>query len=182
MGDKKKKELACLTSCLATRRQFLIGSGVTSAAVILSGMPGMGTKEVHAAITKYPRQLVGKLNKLKVDKPVLINYPDKGKFSTTMLVKLGTRAGEGVGPDNDIVAFNVFCTHMGGDMKKTYSAADKTIGQCTYHLSTFDLTRYGMPVSSHATQNLPQVMLEVDGNDIYATGMMGLIYGRFSNI
>ena len=182
MSDKKKKELECLTSCMATRRQFLIGSGVTSAAVILSGIPGMGTKKVHAAVTKYPRQLVGKLNKLKVDKPVLFNYPDKGKFSTSMIVKLGTRAGGGVGAGKDVVAFNTFCTHQGGDLKKTYSAADKSLGQCQYHQSTFDLTRHGIIISGHATENLSQIELEVDGNDIYATGIIGLIYGRHRNV
>ena len=183
MSDKKKKELDCLTSCFtATRRQFLIGSGVTSAAVILSGIPGIGAKEVKAAVKEYPRQLVGKVSKLKVDKPVLFNYPDKGKFSNTMLVKLGTRAGGGVGRDEDIVAFNVFCTHMGGDMKKNYSAADKTLGQCQYHMSTFDLTRHGIVVSAHATESLARVTLELDGDNIYATGMQGLIYGRHSNL
>ena len=54
------------------------------------------------------------------------------------------------------------------------------MGPCPSHLSTYDLTRHGMVVAGHATEGLPQVLLETRGDDIYAVGVMGLIYG-FSN-
>jgi arsenite oxidase small subunit len=50
------------------------------------------------------------------------------------------------------------------------------------HLSTFDLTRHGLVVAGHGTQSLPQVVLEADDDVLYATGMMGLIYGFSSNL
>ena len=50
------------------------------------------------------------------------------------------------------------------------------------HQSTFDLTRHGMIIGGHATQSLPQVLLELEGDDIYAVGMLGLIYGRYDNL
>ena len=54
--------------------------------------------------------------------PVYFKYPfeDDALFSACMLVKLGTLAGGGVGPDKDIVAFSTLCTHMGGPMQGTY--------------------------------------------------------------
>ena len=54
-------------------------------------------------------------------------------------------------------------------------------GPCPLHLTTFDLTKHGMVVSGHATQGLPQVILELNGRDIFATGMLGLLYGLSDN-
>ena len=55
-------------------------------------------------------------------------------------------------------------------------------GPCPLHLSTYDVTRHGILVSGQAYQSLPQVLLELDGDDIYAVGMFGLIYGRYDNL
>jgi arsenite oxidase small subunit len=38
-----------------------------------------------------------------------------------------------------------------------------------------------MVVSGHATQGLPQIILETDGDDIIATGVMGLIFSYYDN-
>ena len=53
---------------------------------------------------------------------------------------------------------------------------------CPFHLSTFDLTRHGILISGQAYQSLPQVLLEVKGREIYAVGMIGLIFGRHDNL
>ncbi|MBT6910082.1 MAG: arsenate reductase (azurin) small subunit, partial [Rhodospirillaceae bacterium] len=50
------------------------------------------------------------------------------------------------------------------------------------HLSTYDLTRHGILISGQAYQSLPQVLLELDGDDIYAVGVFGLIFGRYDNL
>ena len=81
-----------------------------------------------------------------------------------------------------MVAFNAICTHQGGPLQASYTAATKSVGACPFHLSTFDLTRYGILISGQAYQSLPQVMLELDGDDIYAVGVMGLIFGRHHNL
>ena len=60
--------------------------------------------------------------------------------------------------------------------------SDKALGPCPLHLTTFDLTRHGIFISGQAYQSLPQVLLELEGDDIYAVGMFGLIYGRFDNL
>ena len=81
-----------------------------------------------------------------------------------------------------MVAFNYTCTHQGGPLQGTYKAADKALGPCPLHLTTFDLTRHGIFISGQAYQSLPQVLMELEGDDIYAVGMFGLIYGRYDNL
>ena len=49
-------------------------------------------------------------------------------------------------------------------------------------MTTFDLTRHGMVVSGHATESLPQIVLEIVGDDIFAVGAQGLIYGYSANV
>jgi arsenite oxidase small subunit len=95
---------------------------------------------------------------------------------------MGQKAGGGVGKQRDVVAFNTICTHQGGPLMGTYNAEHKTLGQCPFHLTTYDLTRYGIIVSGQAYQSLPQVLLEVKGDSIYAVGVMGLIFGRNNNL
>jgi arsenite oxidase small subunit len=47
----------------------------------------------------------------------------------------------------------------------------------------FDAAKGGLIVIGQATDNLPQLELEVDAKgDIYAVGVRGLIYGRQANI
>jgi len=169
----------------ATRRQFLLGTGAATAGVLISSVfPGSAQGSSRAIHTGYPRKKIGRLSALRTDTPIRFNYPDNGKHSGSILVKLGTRAGGGVGPKEDVVAFNQYCSHMGGilDGGTGYKPLDKAMGPCPFHLSTFDLTRHGMIIGGQATQSLPQVVLEVEGDDIYATGVIGLIYGRHDNL
>ncbi|MBI5894151.1 MAG: arsenate reductase (azurin) small subunit [Deltaproteobacteria bacterium] len=178
--DKENKNGECLSSCVTTRRQFLFMSGAATATVFLSGIPGFGAARVEAVVAKYPKQKIGKLSALKQDMPVTFAYPSKD--IKNILVKLGVPAGGGIGSNKDVVAFNPVCTHMGGNLEKAYNAEHKILGQCPLHLSTFDLTRHGIIISGHATESLPQIELELEGDDIYATGVIGLVYGRNSNI
>lgn len=166
-----------------TRRQFLFRSGATVATtIILPSLPGLEGQVLAAEMVGYPRKLIGKLSKLKANKPLKFNYPDEGRNSDSMIVRLNEAAGGGIGPKGDVVAFNTLCTHMGGKMGKTYQPEHKILGPCPFHQSTFDLTRHGMIISGHATESLPQVLLELEGDDIYAVGMIGLIYGRYDNL
>ncbi len=168
--------------CVMNRRSFLLTSGATTATVMIMVNTGSGMAQVPAVVATYPRKLVGKLSQLVVDEPVDFEYPDDQIYSESMLIKLGREAGGGIGPDRDVVAFSYSCTHQGGPLFGTYKADDKALGPCPLHLTTFDLTRHGIFISGQAYQSLPQVLLELDGDDIYAVGMFGLIYGRFDNL
>jgi len=171
--------------CLMSRRRFLLTSSAATATatVLVTLNPGTPhAQQVPAVIATYPRKLIAKLSDLKVDKPFDFTYPDDGAYSESMVVKLGVEAGGGIGAKKDIVAFNYSCTHQGGDLSGTYKGDTKSLGACPLHLSTYDLTRHGILISGQAYQSLPQVLLELEGNDIYAIGVFGLIYGRYDNL
>ncbi len=157
--------------CISRRAFLLAGASV----VALTSFNGLAA---NFEVKKYPRLKIASLSDLDAGEPVNFQYPPGNPYGTSMLVKLNEKAGGGVGKDQDIVAFNQLCTHMGGPLAGTYKKEHQVLGPCPFHLTTFDLTRHGMVVSGHATDTLPQIMLEVEGNDVYAVGIMGLIYGH----
>ena len=178
----KRKEQTQESRCM-TRRAFLFrSSAAVVGTVMLPHIPGLEGKAVAAQVARYSRMLIGTLSQLKVGTPMNFSYPDQGMNSTSMLIRMGVPAGGGIGPDQDVIAFNALCPHMGGPMIGTYKPNDGALGPCPLHQSTFDLTRHGMIIGGHATQSLPQVLLELEGDDIYAVGMLGLIYGRYDNL
>lgn len=157
-----------------SRRQFLLSGGATIALISLAGLPGMA-QAAQMLKASYPRQKIGSLSALKDGIPIDFNYPYPDVRN--ILVKLGVEAGGGIGAQKDIVAFNQQCTHMGGPLDGTYKPEYQVLGPCPLHLTVFDLTHHGMVASGHATESLPQIDLEVQGDDIYAIGVMGLVYG-----
>lgn len=168
--------------CLVTRRNFVLGGSAALATMtVMINVPGVAGAQ-PATLVRYPRKKIGRIDRLATDKPEFFNYPDKGAHSNAILVKLGRKAGGGVGKGKDVVAFNTVCVHQGGPLSGSYKAKTKSLGACPFHLSTFDLTRYGILISGQAYESLPQVLLEVKGNDIYAVGMIGLIFGRYDNL
>jgi arsenite oxidase small subunit len=168
--------------CLVSRRNFLISSGVTTTVMVTLNAGTALASEVPATISTFPRKLIAKLSDLKLDEPLDFTYPDEGAHAESMIVKLGVRAGGGLGPDEDIVAFNYACTHQGNSLSGSYKKDTKSLGACALHLSTYDLTRHGILISGQAYQSLPQVLMELDGDNIYATGIFGLIFGRMDNL
>jgi len=171
-GRRAVGQAACLS-----RRTFLIlgGSAVTVLGTVGTAWPG-SAQSPELVMSRYPRQRVAALAELALGEPIAFTYPDDAVEN--LLIKLGEPAGGGVGPDDDIVAFNTICTHMGGYMDaSTYKPAHAVLGPCPLHLTTFDLTRHGMVVSGHATASLPQIVIELDADDIVATGVMGLFFG-----
>lgn len=176
---------SCRDSCVS-RRRFLAAGGAATATVLLGEVfPGRvrgQSPESAVELTELPRQKVGWLSALKLDEPIDFQYPGDGELTNCLLVKLGENAGGGIGAAQDVVAFSGRCTHMGGNLSGLYNATHKVAGPCGEHLTTFDLTRHGLVVAGHATQALPQIVLEVDGDDIYATGIVGLLYGYSKNM
>lgn len=161
--------------CLS-RRTFLLSG---AALVTLTTFEGWGAT---FQVKEYPRTRIASLGDVTSGDPMVFQYPESNPFGTHLLVKLGEEAGGGVGPDRDIVAFNQFCTHMGGPLMGTYKKEHGVLGPCPFHLTTFDLSRHGMVISGHATESLPQVKLEVEGDQIYAVAIMGLLYGHTTGV
>ncbi|MCS6882733.1 MAG: arsenate reductase (azurin) small subunit [Oscillochloridaceae bacterium] len=124
----------------------------------------------------YPRLKIATIADLQ--KGVFFaTYPDQ--FSPVQILKLGVKTVGGVGPDEDIVAYSGLCTHMGCPV--SYDPATR-IFMCPCHYSYFDAAADAMLISGPATQHLPRIVLEVEGQDIYAIGVQGLIYGRPHNL
>lgn len=168
-----------------TRRVFLklSGSGAATAAAAI-GTAGFATQaqaaqaEAGRTTLPYPRMPVASVASLKVNTPVAFNFPDAS--SPCSLVKVGRAVPGGVGPDKDIVAYSTLCTHMGCPV--AYDSATSTF-RCGCHYSVFDAEMGGQMVCGQATENLPQVTLEVDAKGgIVATAVNGLIYGRQANV
>ena len=159
------------------RRAFLFAAG---ASLVTLTLPGLGT--ARAKVATYPRKKIALLSNLKVADRLTFRYPWDHANCGSVLMKLGREAGSGVGPEKDVVAFNGLCPHMGWGIPVQKFFADPGIaGPCPGHWTTFDLTRHGMVVSGHATQGLPQVVLELEGDDILAVGILGLLFGFHDN-
>jgi len=128
----------------------------------------------------FPVIMVASLSDLQVNKVIYFYYPLTD--TPNILVKLGTKASGGVGPDGDIVAFSQICQHLGCSVgyvgtggspacDSSYVAAGP-VGYCCCHGSAYDLANEMKVVAGPAPRNLPQVILKIDSaGNIYATGM-----------
>lgn len=188
--DQARKETAkAHGKCMMTRRQFMMYSSaaaVSASTVSVSLFPGTAeAKTMKARVVGYPRKKIASLSDFRNNKPIDFNYPDDGLNSQCMAVKMGgVKGGGGVGKQRDIVGFSYLCTHQGGPMQGSYKVVgdQRVLGQCPLHLSTYDMRRHGIIVSGQAYESLPQVLLEIEDGDVYAVGMMGLLFGRESNL
>ena len=170
-----------------SRRTFLKGSGVAAGELgIYALAPGL-TNLVEAAghgvsrVTEtYEPSNISHLSQLVEGTPIDFSYPMTEHPS--FLVKLGVPAVDGVGSHGDVVAFSYLCAHMGCPLNGRYREDHKVLGPCVCHYTTFDLSKNGIVALGQATQSLPQVILEVRGNEIWATGVTGLVYGFQNNL
>lgn len=176
MTDKSQPD------CCFNRRTALKGAagGVLTATFAPADVVEAATGETDLSREIYPELRIARVADMTDGEPLAFAYPLKQQ--PNLLVKLGTEARRGVGPDRDIVAFSTLCPHMGGPLRGRYRHDTKALGPCPFHFSTFDLTKGGIPVHAQATQNLPQIVLRVDGDAIVAVGVIGLIYGQRNNL
>lgn len=170
-------------SGIVSRRNFLKLSG---AALVTLTLPGylrkVGIPEtLQAQRVEYTPKVIGRLSELSTGEPVSFTYPWDHPAATNLLIKLDEPAGGGAGPDQNVVAFNTFCPHQGGPLANQFHDDIGVAGPCPLHWTTFDLTRHGMVISGHSTQGLPQIILEIQGDEIIATGVLGLVFGYYDN-
>ena len=145
------------------------------------GTPSPGQRPaIPAVVTAHPRVKIATLSELSDGDVIDFKYPTEQ--SAVSLVKLGRRADGGIGPDEDVVAFGTDCTHMGCPLAGTFKVEHGILGPCGCHFTTFDLGRRGSVVLGQATENLPQILLDLDGDDIYAVGTLGILYGSRDNL
>lgn len=154
---------------------FVGAAVVLPVAVILTDDDG--SSEFEAMI--YPKKRIGSLADLNNGEPIFFDYPLVGQ--SNMLVKVGSEAESGVGPDNDVVAFSNLCTHMGCPIT-TYQREEGVLGPCPCHFTTFDIAHDAQVTLGQATQKLPRVLLLTEGDDIYAHGLLRLVYGHQNSL
>jgi arsenite oxidase small subunit len=158
-----------------TRRAALVGGGVVAAGAVAAGViVATGDDDGDGG---YPRKRVAGTADLKPNKPVEFEYPLKGQPS--ILLDLGEEVPGGVGDDGSIVAYSVLCQHMGCPVGYRSDAKDFL---CGCHQSRYDPAREGVVVQGVAQRPLPRVALEVEGEDVFAVGVDGLIYGYRANL
>lgn len=174
-----------------TRREFVLLGATTGAAVAVGVVVPLSIAtrdrfgddeggDAGAVVALFPKVRVASLSELSQGSPVLFDYPLQGQGN--VLVKTGNDfAIGGIGPDSDIVAFSRVCTHMGCELTE-YQAEHNVLGPCACHFTTFDLVHNGQVTLGQATQNLPQVLLAIEEGDVYAVGVIRLVYGFSNNL
>lgn len=186
MTNKAQDSAKSHNKCMLSRRDFLLYSGAATTVALVPitvYLSNEETVQAEARVVGYQRKKIAQLSQLNNHQPVFFSYPENAANSAAMLVKTDIECGGGLGEQKDIVAYSMICTHKGGPLSGTYKAVEqhRIAGQCPFHLSTFDLRRHGIIVSGQAYESLPQIMLEIEGDDIYATGVMGLVFGHTKN-
>lgn len=172
-----------MTKNLTRRDFFKISGGLTAGAGAAAVGLIPGSAEAARVDTRttlpYPRKEVAKARRMEVNVPVSFNYPDAA--SPCQAIKMGEPVPGGVGPNKDIVAYSILCTHQGCPMM--YDPKDRCF-KCPCHYSIFDAEKGGQMVCGQAPTNMPRVVLEYNAktDSIVAVGVDGLIYGRQANV
>lgn len=161
------------------RRDFLKGGVAVVAGVGMAAKAGPAVAETKKAeaVAVFPSVDIAPLGSIPPGTEIPFDYPDGN--SPAMLLRLKAGADGGVGPDRDIVAFSMLCTHKGCPLN---FVADRQMLICPCHWSSFDPSKGGRLIIGQASQSLPQMKLEVKDGMVRAVGIEGLIYGRHTNI
>jgi len=163
-----------------SRSLFAPAESLTTATSTTSESVSTGQEEVSPSTPGFPVIMIASLNDLDVNKPIYFYYPLTD--TPNILLKIGTKAAGGVGPDGDVVAFSQTCQHLGCSVgyvpsgsspacDSSYVAAGPE-AYCCCHGSSYDVANGGKVLGGPAPRPIPQVILKVDSSgNIYATGM-----------
>jgi len=153
---------------VSSRRGFLKATALLagSAAVAPSVMASGTTKPQQSVFSEYTSNKIGTISQLKKEGELDFMYPDESSMCKAVYI------------DGDVKAYSTICTHKGCP-----TVYNKKLEQfeCPCHYTKYDARKDGQMVIGHATGGLPKVLLEIKGDDIYAIGFDGLIFGRINN-
>lgn len=152
------------TAC--SRRGFLKAAGVIVGAGVAAPLMASESKRTGANLSYSPKK-VASLSALKKSGEVDFNYPDADSPCKAVMI------------DGQVKAYSLLCTHKG--CPTMYDASAQTFN-CPCHFSKFDAAKDGQMVIGQATAKLPQILVEIKGDDVVAYGVDGLIFGRISDI
>jgi arsenite oxidase small subunit len=151
-----------------TRRRFLRQCGLA-----LGSTAALAAKPARADCDAgvYREHHVARISALSEDEVLAFEYP---AGHPCLLVYLRDPAAGGVGPGSQIVAYSAVCPHRGYRFGAEHVIAEHgAIGPCPWHNSGFDLCKGGAQVLGQSNRDLPRVVLEQRGDDLYAVGMAG---------
>jgi len=172
------------------RRDFLkilLAAGtaftVVAAASVFRFLTYIPTVNQNESTTQlaWPRIKLGNISSLEPLKPLRFNYPLVN--TPNVLVKLGVKAENGIGPDGDIVAYSSICQHLGcyfafqppGSSPPCDASFQAPVaeGYCCCHGGQYDFTQAAKVIGGPPPRPVPSVQLEYDSatGDIYAVAM-----------
>ncbi len=178
MSNVKEKNSSAVDECMS-RRRLLKTAGCAGAAALLAGsLAGKADAGISGAKT-YPQVKIANIRDIQAGRPVKFDYPLTGRKN--ILVNLGCPVQGGIGPDKSIVAYSMFCSHLGCGVEMQWESGMLV---CECHQSIYDPGQSGKVIEGPAPSNLPMVNLDIDSStgDIYAVGVAGLIYGLRNNL
>ena len=160
-----------------SRRGLLKSAGIAGASALL--ISGLRSRADAAISETYPQVKVANLRDVQEENPIKFDYPLIGRKN--LLMDCGCTVEGGIGPHKSIVAYSMFCTHLGCGVEYN---RDKELLVCECHQTEYDPRRSGRVMQGPAPNSLPMVSLQVDNatGDIYAVGVAGLIYGLRNNL
>lgn len=146
-----------------------------------------GTRTI--AQLSWPRIKITNISSLEPMNALKFNYPLIN--TPNFLVKLGTTAESGVGPDGDIVAYSMICQHLGYYLgfqppgtsppcRSSYKTAVAE-GYCCAHGGEYDFARGASVIGGPPPRPVPRVQLDYNAatGDIFAVAMSGpTIFGH----
>lgn len=151
---------------IPSRRNFLKTIGVATIGASIAPASLLAQGESRGIYTAYARQKIGSLSEVKKSGELDFFYPDSSSMCKALFI------------DGKVSAYSTLCTHKGCPM--LYDPEEKVFN-CPCHYSRFDAQKDGLQVIGQATAKLPRIHLEIEGDDLYAIGVDGLIFGRYAN-
>ena len=153
---------------VSSRRNFLKAAGLFAgtAAVAPSAVASTDNSRKKSVFSEYETNKIGTVSQLKKDGEIDFFYPDDSSMCKAVYV------------NNEVKAYSTICTHKGCP---TMYNKELQQFECPCHYTKYDAAKDGQMIIGHATGGLPEVLLEIKGDDIYAIGFDGLIFGRINN-
>lgn len=153
---------------ISSRRTFLKTAGlIAGTAVVAPGLVANTDKaKTQSVFGEYESNKIGTVSQLKKDGELDFYYPDNYSMCKAVYI------------NGEIKAYSSICTHKGCP---TIYNKELEQFECPCHFTKYDAAKDGQMIIGHATGGLPKVLLEIKGDDIYAVGFDGLIFGRINN-
>lgn len=154
---------------MPSRRDFIKKSAGLLAALAVAPLSSAiaRPKLPDSTYTPYPGQKIASFEEIKRAGQFSFSYPDAASPCLAIYV-----------PEAGVVAYSILCTHKGCPI---VFKPKEMLFECPCHFSRFDAEKNAQEICGQATTRLPRIELEVRGQDVFAIGVDGLIFGRVAN-